>query len=63
MFAVGRHIEGISLNGLEYLLNEDNSVMLFASVSLAKEYLRSKIGEEYTDEQLEEHFVFEESNQ
>jgi len=62
MFTIGRHIEGISLNGLEYLLNEDGSVMQFASIPLAKEYLRSKLGEGCNDELLDEAFVFEQDN-
>ena len=62
MFTIGRYIEGISLNGLEYLLNEDGSVMQFASIPLAKEYLRSKLGVEWNDELLEEAFVFEYDN-
>ena len=62
MVTIGRHIEGISLNGIEYLLNEDGSVMRFASIPLAKEYLRSKMDEDVTDELLEEVFIFEEDN-
>jgi len=62
MVTIGRYIEGISLNGIEYLLNEDGSVMRFASTPLAKEYLRSKMGEDATDELLEEVFIFEENN-
>ena len=62
MVTIGRHIEGISLNGIEYLLNEDGSVMRFASTPLAKEYLRSKMGEDATDELLEEVFIFEEDD-
>ena len=37
---VGRHIEGIALNGLEYLLNEySGRALKFESVEEAKEYL------------------------
>jgi hypothetical protein len=59
MTIVGRHVEGISLNGLEYLLNEDGSVMQFASEYHAKKFLRSKIHEDVTDELLNEVFTFE----
>jgi hypothetical protein len=59
MTIVGRHVEGISLNGLEYLLNEDGSVMQFASEYHAKKFLRSKIHEHVTDELLNEVFTFE----
>ena len=36
---VGRHIEGIALNGLEYLLDADGNELKFESVEEAKEYL------------------------
>ena len=59
MIIVGRYVEGISLNGLEYLLNEDGSVMQFSSEYHAKKFLRSKIHEDVTDELLNEVFTFE----
>lgn len=37
--AVGRAINGISINGLEYILDSDNEVMLFNSTEKAKEFL------------------------
>ena len=36
---VGRHIEGIALNDLEYLLDEDGCESEFDSIEKAKEYL------------------------
>ena len=39
MIAVGRAINGISINGLEYILDDDNEVMLFSSVDKAKQFL------------------------
>jgi len=39
MIAVGRAINGISINGLEYILDGDSEVMLFKSVEEAKEFL------------------------
>ena len=40
MIIVGRAINGISLNGLEYILNDDGSVMQFESQDAAKEFLK-----------------------
>ena len=37
---VGRYINGISLNGLEYLKNDADEVIFFAGVEAAKVYLR-----------------------
>lgn len=39
---VGRHIDGITLNPLEYLLDEDGEKIIFASEDAAKEYLAEK---------------------
>lgn len=40
--SVGRPINGISINPLEYLLDDDGTVMLFADENEAKNYLLSK---------------------
>ena len=37
---VGRAIDGISLNGLEYLLDENNEIMEFNDVKSAKKFLK-----------------------
>ena len=37
--AIGRAINGISINGLEYLLDGDDNLMLFNSVEDAKLFL------------------------
>lgn len=42
MIAVGRHIGGITLNDLEYLLDENGDIMQFESESKAKEYLKDQ---------------------
>jgi len=36
---VGRHINGISLNGLEWLLDDDGDIMYFDSEAQAKQFL------------------------
>lgn len=37
---VGRHVNGISLNSLEYLLDDDGAPKEFGSEDEAKEFLR-----------------------
>jgi len=59
MIKVGRAINGIGLNGREWLLNEDNSLMEFKDKAEAIEFLRDA-GIELTDEEMEDTFAFEE---
>jgi hypothetical protein len=48
---VGRPINGISINGLEYLLNDDNSEMTFNSIDEATQFLNENgISQECIDE-------------
>lgn len=59
MIIIGRAIEGISLNGLEYLMTEDNSdYRFFNDKQEAVNFLRENIEGEVTDEQLEDAFMF-----
>jgi hypothetical protein len=59
MIIIGRPIEGISLNGLEYLMNEDNTdYKFFKDKQEAMEFLKSNWGEPVTDDQLEDAFMF-----
>lgn len=39
---VGRHINGITINPLEYLLDEDEEPMVFESEEVAKDFLKEK---------------------
>ena len=39
---VGRHINGITLNPLEYLLDDEGDPMVFESEDKAKEYLHKQ---------------------
>lgn len=39
---VGRHIEGITLNPIEYLLDDEGDLMTFESEEEAKEYLKEE---------------------
>ncbi len=54
---IGRPVNGISLNGDEFLLDDDGNVMEFDSVENAKEFLRAN-GVDLTDEEMEESFNF-----
>ena len=59
MIIIGRPIEGIALNGLEYLMNEDNSdYKFFADKQEAFKFLRDNMDGEVTDDELEDSFMF-----
>lgn len=59
MIIIGRPIEGIALNGLEYLMNEDNTdYKFFKDKEEAFSFLKSIMGEPVTDEELEDAFMF-----
>lgn len=49
MIIVGRHINNISLNELEYLLDEEGEIMQFESESNAIDFLKEK---GFTDKDL-----------
>jgi hypothetical protein len=55
---IGRPINGISINGLEYLLDEDGEYKQFESTEEAKTFLNSMFEEPLTDDQLEDSFMF-----
>jgi hypothetical protein len=58
MIKIGRAINGISINSLEYLLTEDKkNLMLFETKEKAIEFLKSK---GLTDEYIEELYFQEE---
>ena len=57
MIVVGKHINDISLNPLEYLLDDDGNFMEFDDEEKAKEFLKCK---GFTDEAIE-WLTFEES--
>ena len=56
MFVVARPIEGISLNGREYLLNDEGEPRVFATVNLAVLFLQANGFGHLTDEQILESF-------
>ena len=56
---IGRPINGIGLNGLEFLMNDDNTdYKLFEDKKEAIDYLNSLMEEQLTDDELEDGFVF-----
>lgn len=55
---IGRPINGISLNGLEYLLDDKDEPMEFKDKDEAKQYLRDNGYAELSDEELEDSFNF-----
>ncbi|MDR1465385.1 MAG: hypothetical protein LBJ11_08825 [Oscillospiraceae bacterium] len=54
MVKIGRPINGISLNGLEFVLDEKGYEMTFADAAAALEFLR---GQGYTDEMIEDNGI------
>lgn len=59
MIIIGRPINGIGINGLEYLMNDDNSdYRFFVDKAEAMLYLRVYLGNEVTDEALEDTYMF-----
>lgn len=60
MIKIGRAIEGISINGIEWLLDEENDVMTFSDRENAKEFLKENGFDSFTDEELEDSFFYEE---
>ena len=61
MIEIGRFIDGISLNGLEWLLDDEGNVLKFNSKDDAMDFLRDNGFDEFSDEDLEDSFVFQES--
>ena len=60
MIKIGRAIEGVSLNGIEWLLDEENDIMTFSSRENAKEFLKENGFDSFTEEELEDSFFYEE---
>lgn len=60
MIAITRFIDGISLNGREWLLDNDGNVMEFNSRESAIKFLRSIGCENLSNEEIEDSFFFEE---
>lgn len=60
-YLIGRPINGISLNGNEWLQDEKGRLRLFKGKSNAKTYLKKQIeaaGDIISDDEIEDNFVF-----
>ena len=55
---VGRHVDGITINPLEYLLDDEGELMVFENEEAAKDFLK---GKGFTDDDIY-WLVFEEAN-
>ncbi len=62
MYNIGKAINGISLNGLEWLLDDENNPMEFDSKESAIEFLKLNGYDSLTDEEIEDTFTFKEIN-
>ena len=58
MIEIGRAIDGISINGLEWLLDDDGQTLKFESRNEAKDFLRDNGFDDLSDEELEDSFYF-----
>ena len=54
-YRIYRHPEGISLNGKEFVLDEEDKVMLFDTETDAVKFVADDIEEYVTVQELEEH--------
>ena len=63
-YRIYRHPEGISLNGKEFVLDEEDKVMLFDTETDAVKFVADDIEEYVTVQELEEdHGIFIEENE
>lgn len=59
MYTIARPIGETTLNGTEYLLNQDGSLMKFNSIEEAKMFLKTNGFDNITDEDLDDIFIFD----
>jgi hypothetical protein len=59
---IGRAINGISINGLEYVLDDLGKPREFENINQAKMFLKANGFEFLSDEELEDAFTFTETN-
>ena len=62
MILITRAIEGISINGKEYLLNDNGDAMQFENTYEAYNFLRLNGFNELSNEELEDSFFFDLTN-
>lgn len=57
-FVIGRYIDGICINGFEFLLNDNDEPMQFPSIDDAKQFLAIAYNCEPSDPILEDNFNY-----
>lgn len=60
MIQIGRAIEGVSINGKEWLLDDNNDIMKFESQEMAIEFLKESGFDNLSEEELKDSFFYEE---
>ena len=58
MVTIERPINGISLNGTEFLLDDEGEVMTFDNRNYAFTFLRENGYDDFTDDEIEDSFLF-----
>lgn len=61
MIEIGRAIEGISINGLEWLLDDAGQTMKFESINDAMDFLKDNGFDDLSDEELQDSFYFKDT--
>lgn len=59
MIALGRAVNGISLNGTEWLLDDDDNIKGFADEEAGREFIRLNLFPNATDEELDDYLTYE----
>jgi len=60
MVEVARAIGGISLNGKEWLLDENGNIMQFKNRETAYDFLKMNGFDNFSNDELEDSFIFNE---
>ena len=58
MYIVGQAINGISLNGLEWLMDNEDEEMEFNSIEEAINFLKDNGYDDWEDEEIRDTFTF-----
>lgn len=58
MISIARAVSGISLNGIEYLVDANNEIVPFKDKEEVFKHLRDTDYSDFTDEEIEDSFIF-----
>lgn len=61
MIEIGKAINGISINGLEWLLDDEGQTMKFESINDSRDFLRDNGFDNLSDEELQNSFYFQDT--